>query len=291
MVEVPNAACAMQYTVVVAAVLRRTVGNASACCCPVVSVARIWLVLPSPPSVAEVVLMLPITPVTVVVPAGLKRTTAVTSQSPAVRDIDVTFVTVPLVSETVLAVPVMYSPTLPAVALLLVETPTILGVVIVGLMPNTAAPLPVSSDRTPASCAEVVAANCASVPLVSAYAVPHENPDALVYFRALFAVLQLGSATAVGDADAAVTFATTVLAACAASAVAVTFPHAGGVLVPVETTACPAVELDGFSSCTELSVAANTVDESASSAAQRIRFMVISQSSNDSVECQPSCFR
>ncbi|NUY33294.1 hypothetical protein F0160_22680 [Paraburkholderia sp. JPY303] len=103
----------------------------------------------------------------------------------------------------------------PTLALLTVP-PVMAGVLIDGLVPNTSAPLPVSSEITPASWADVVAANCARVPLVSAYVVPHEKPDALVYLRALLAVLQLGNATAVGDALDAVTFASTVLAACAA---------------------------------------------------------------------------
>jgi hypothetical protein len=66
---------------------------------------------------------------------------------------------------------------------------------------------------------------------------PHVKPVPDVYLIALFVPLQLGIATAVGDALDAVTFATTVFAACAASAVAVTFPHAGGVLGPVDTAA------------------------------------------------------
>ena len=44
-----------------------------------------------------------------------------------------------------------------------VATP-IFGVVSVGLVANTRAPEPVSSEITPANCAEVVAANCANVP-------------------------------------------------------------------------------------------------------------------------------
>ena len=44
----------------------------------------------------------------------------------------------------------------------------IFGVVIVGELANTNAPEPVSSEITPASCAEVVAANWASVPDVAA---------------------------------------------------------------------------------------------------------------------------
>lgn len=47
-----------------------------------------------------------------------------TSQSPAVKEILVMLVAVALVSETPLAVDLTYSPTLPAVALLTVVTPT-----------------------------------------------------------------------------------------------------------------------------------------------------------------------
>ena len=44
-----------------------------------------------------------------------------------------------------------------------------------GLVPNTNAPLPVSSDITPANCKLVVAANCASVPPVYATVPPLPN--------------------------------------------------------------------------------------------------------------------
>ena len=40
------------------------------------------------------------------------------------------------------------------------------GVVKTGFVANTANPVPVSSDNTPANSAEVVAANCANVPPV-----------------------------------------------------------------------------------------------------------------------------
>ena len=49
------------------------------------------------------------------------------------------------------------------------------GVVSVGLVANTRAPEPVSSEITPASCADVVAANCASVAAV--VAIPVIAPD------------------------------------------------------------------------------------------------------------------
>jgi hypothetical protein len=58
-----------------------------------------------------------------------------------------------------------------------------------------------------------------------------------VYWSALVLVLHVGIATAVGDALDAVTLATTVFAACAARAVAVTLPHDGALDEPVETIA------------------------------------------------------
>jgi hypothetical protein len=55
-------------------------------------------------------------------------------------------------------------------------------------------------------------------------------------------------AKAVGDAAEPVTFATTVFAACDASAVAATFDHPGAVVGPVETIACPLVDPAGLRS-------------------------------------------
>lgn len=138
---------------------------------------------------------------------GAKHTVAQTSQSPAVREIDVTFVAVPLVSETgvlLVAHPVglpplvtceqMYWPILPAFALSLVAVPAMPavldGVIVpvavsaavvtvpvnVGDTLNTATPVPVSSDSTPASCAEVVLANCDRLPVVSANVLPQARP-------------------------------------------------------------------------------------------------------------------
>lgn len=80
------------------------------------------------------------------------------------------------------------------------EAPAIVGVVSDGDVPKTAAPVPVSSDSTPCSCADVVLENCDRLPLVSANVVPHDSPVPLVYFRALLAVLQLGIAFAIGAA-------------------------------------------------------------------------------------------
>jgi hypothetical protein len=101
--------------------------------------------------------------------------------------------------------------------------------------------------------------------------VPQLNPLPLVYFSALFVVLQLGSATAVGLALDPVAFATTVFAACAPRPLSVTPPHAGGVEGPVETMACPAVEPAGFRSCTGLSVAAIAPAAASENASEAIR--------------------
>jgi hypothetical protein len=68
----------------------------------------------------------------VVPPAGLNITLPVTSQSPAVREILVTFAAALADRLTPVTLEVTYSPTLPAVALLALLTPTIFGVVIVG---------------------------------------------------------------------------------------------------------------------------------------------------------------
>jgi hypothetical protein len=71
------------------------------------------------------------------------------------------------------------------------------------------------------------------------------KPVPLVYCSALVDVLQLGIANAVGDADEAVTFASTVFAACAASPATETFDQPGAVLGPVDTIACPLSSLPG----------------------------------------------
>ena len=199
----------------------------------------------------------------------------------------------------------MYSPTLPAFALLFVVVPTMpavcdgvivlvkvaaplnvgvplkvpdkvapamVGVVSDGDVPNTAAPVPVSSDSTPSNCAEVVEANCDRLLLVSANVVPQEKPVPLVYFSALFAVLQLGSATAVGAAVDPVVLAIAVFAPTGASEPATTLPHAGAVLAPVETMAWPDVDPAGLSSWTGVVVAAEaTAQNSAAASARTLR--------------------
>jgi hypothetical protein len=146
----------------------------------------------------------------------------------------------PLIGEFVIAVPDIVPPANAGVEMT--------GLLSVGLVPNTSAPLPVSSEITPASCAEVVAANCASVPVVAAMDVMQKNPVPGFHRNALFAPPQLGMENAVGLAVDPVTLAMTVFAATGANPLAVTFAHAGGVLAPVETIACPAVEPEGFSS-------------------------------------------
>lgn len=246
-------------------------------------------------NVADVVLM-PTTAAVSDTEFTEKYTFPLTSQSPAVNAAEVQLKAAPLVMLVTVAFAWMYSPTPPAFTLLFVVVPTMPAVcdgvmapvaliaatatvpVNVGDALNTASPVPVSSDRTPANCAEVVAANCDRLPLVSANVVPHDSPVPLVYFRALLAVLQLGSAAAVGAAEAAVVLAMTVFAAIGPSAVAVTAPQAGAVLGPVDTIACPAVEPAGLSSCTGESVAA--VEASAAMARdmpRKIRFMLGSQ--------------
>lgn len=62
------------------------------------------------------------------------------------------------------------------------------------------------------------AANVAPLSVAALIAELHAKPDALVHCSALVEVLQLGMATAVGDALDAVALARTVFAACVASA-------------------------------------------------------------------------
>ncbi len=69
---------------------------------------------PRPPSVADVVLTLHCVSEVVVVPAGLKKHEADTSQSPAVSDTDVALAVTPEVREVPDVVLLAYSPTLPA---------------------------------------------------------------------------------------------------------------------------------------------------------------------------------
>lgn len=254
--------------------------------------------------VADVVFTLPWTTDTVVVPAGIKVIPPVTSQSPAVSEMLAMFTGTPAVGmETFVPVAVTYSPTLPAFALLLVVVPTMpavwdgvivlvnvvaplkvgvpvkvpdnaapesVGVVREGDVENTADPVPVSSDRTAASCAEVVAANCDRLLLVSANVVPQESPVPLVYFSALFAVLQLGTAFPMGAAVLPEKFAYTLSAEIGETLDATIVAHPGAVDGPVEIIACPAVEPAGLSSDTGDSVAAVAI-EARSPAAKKVR--------------------
>jgi hypothetical protein len=96
-------------------------------------------------------------------PAGVTMPVHETSQSPAVSEADDTLTAVPVVSDTpVKFVGVATSPTLPAFALAPFVIPTMLGWRMVGLVPKTTKPVPVSSEMTPANCADVVAENCES---------------------------------------------------------------------------------------------------------------------------------
>lgn len=201
-----KATVATQKTVVVAERFWRTTGVLITCVAPAGRDAvnnAIWL---NPPGcVALVVLMPNSIDDWTVVPAGVKNPVHVTSQSPADSDMLVAFAAMPEVKETVLVVFVGFSPALPDCTLspsvvptmpavvdgvivlvacrvvnfpaaavvaptvaLLITPPVIVGVDIAGPVLNTTTPVPVSSEITPANCADVVAANCASVPVVVA---------------------------------------------------------------------------------------------------------------------------
>lgn len=138
--------------------------------------------------VAEVALIPDTADVMFVVAAGIKTMLPCTSQSPALRLMLVMFAGVLVVRETPVPVLEMYSPTEPVLALspvvvplipivldgvinpvadsvvnapvlgvvaptdaLLIVPPEIVGDEIVGDVPNTSAPLPVSSETMPAS--------------------------------------------------------------------------------------------------------------------------------------------
>lgn len=113
----------------------------------------------SAPNVADVVLILAMTPAGVVEPPGVNLTTPRTSQSPGVSETLVQLAAAADVSDVAAVVAERYSPTLPAAALPPEIVPTMFGAVIVGVSENTADPEPVSSLRTPASCELVVDAN------------------------------------------------------------------------------------------------------------------------------------
>ena len=130
--------------------------------------------LPSVGRVADVVLI-PALLAVVVVLVKFQFTLPSTSQSPAVREMLVTLAVVTVVRLTALPVAtreLTTSPTLPADALPTAVVPTMLGVLMVGDVPNTAKPVPVSSDSTPSNCADVVAANTDKLLLVYATVPP-----------------------------------------------------------------------------------------------------------------------
>jgi hypothetical protein len=168
---------------------------------------------------------------------AMKVTNPVTSQSPAVREILVAFTLTVEVNATPEALLLTNSPSLPAAALLFVVVPTMFGWFSVGVVPRTSKPVPVSSEITPASWADVVAANCDRLPEVSANVVPHDRPVPLVYFSALLAVLQLATANAAGAALEPVKLPSTVLAAIGANVPDEIDAHPGAELGPVDTIA------------------------------------------------------
>jgi hypothetical protein len=97
--------------------------------------------------------------------------------SPILPACVLSFVAVPLMPTVLdgetrpVAESVVNAPVLGVVAptdVLLMVPPEIVGVPIVGDVPKTRTPEPVSSLMTPASCVLVVAANCANVPVVVA---------------------------------------------------------------------------------------------------------------------------
>lgn len=191
------------------------------------------------PCVADVVLTDVVTVVTVAPDPGVYWMTDCTSQSPAVSEIEVAFVAVVVVMAVLVPVADMSSPTLPAVALLPFVTPTIFGVVIVGEFAVTAFAITKAVVAICVVFVPSVAVGAAGVPVKvgdasGAYPVAQPNPDALVHVNALPVALQLGIGIAVGEADDAVAFATTVFAACAARLARLTLPVA--VKVPLIAT-------------------------------------------------------
>jgi hypothetical protein len=102
----------------------RTTGVGCRCVTPVARVAAIVDKLPRLPKLAEVWLMPLVMLTGTVDAAGTYSTVPETSQSPAVRLIDVILALTFVVSDTPLAEFGTYSPTLPALALLFVVVPT-----------------------------------------------------------------------------------------------------------------------------------------------------------------------
>lgn len=109
---------------------------------------------------------------------------------------------------------VVNAPVLPLIGVPEIVPPLIAGVAIVGDVPNNKLPDPLSSETTPASCAEVVAANCDSGFDVNAFPAPHVKPLADVHLSALPDALQLGTATTLGGAVALDALPSNEFAAC-----------------------------------------------------------------------------
>lgn len=101
------------------------------------------------------------------------------------------------------------------------------------------------------------------------------KPEPFVHCKACAAPLQPVTVIAVGLALDPVAFPMTVLAACAASAVAETFPNVGGVVGPVDTIACPLVDPAGFSNVIGLSVAPSETSAYSASEMERMSFFMI----------------
>lgn len=133
------------------------------------------VVVPNPPNVADVVLIPHCCTVKLAPPEGDHAHAPVITQSPVVSDSDVMLAATPVVRFPVVVGPADgFSPMLPAAGLSFVVEPLIptelagvmrplavmaaavvvpvsVGLEIDGDVPNTSAPLPVSSDTTPAS--------------------------------------------------------------------------------------------------------------------------------------------
>lgn len=150
--------------------------------------------------------------------------------------IEVQFAGVPDVTEIVELLLLAYSPQLPELALSLVRVPA-RPAVVDGVMAPVACKVvnfPVLAVVLPMAPGD---ANVAPPSVAALTVVLHAKPVPLAQFSALALVLQLGTAVAVGAADAPVGFPSTVLAATGDNEPVLTLPHAGAVLDPVETIA------------------------------------------------------
>jgi hypothetical protein len=146
--------------------------------------------------------------------------------------------------------------------------------VLLGVVP----PFPVIFNSAPFALVFEMKRSTAVEPLPNAVVIGttaalHTNPVPDVHCNALVEALQLGIENAVGDALEPVTFATTVLAACAARDDAATFDHVGVLDAPVDTIACPLVEPAGLSNWMGLSVVPNAADVTSESKAINSRFI------------------